>query len=69
MQDDEGEKVEADASEEEGVKVDAEDTLGAGFGGNGGKKTSVDEKMGSAQSGEKNGVGWTSKDHGLLKDW
>lgn len=69
MQDDEGEKIEADASDEEGVKVEAEEGIGAAFGGNGDKQTYAEEKKGEIKNGEKKGDGGTGGDHGLLKDW
>lgn len=50
------------------MKVDAEDTIGAAFGGNGGKKTGAEEQRGEAVSGKQKDGG-TTKVHGLLKDW
>lgn len=51
------------------MKVDAEDTVGAAFGGRGDKKASAKEKRGETQSGGKKGEGGTTEVHGLLKDW
>ncbi len=68
LQDDEGEKIEADGSDEEGVKVEAEE------GGDEGLRGSKDVQGGAgkteedANQGDK-GDGRTSGSHGLLKDW
>lgn len=69
MLDDEGEKIEADASEEEGVKIEAEEGGNAGFGGSKDKKVGLDEKKGESTNGGNVGGEASGGRHGLLKDW
>lgn len=69
MLDDEGEKIEADASEDEGVKVEVEEGRNGGFGGSKDNKVGVDEKKEHTTNGGNIGDEGAGGRHGLLKDW